>query len=60
MKDYEFKVNEEVQAACEKAGIHLPKSYSEAVNDPIYGSKWQEAIHKELSTLISFRTWNTI
>ena len=40
MKDYEFKVNEEVQAACEKAGIHLPKSYSEAVNDPIYGSKW--------------------
>ena len=39
MKDYEFKVNEEVQAACEKAGIHLPKSYSEAVNDPIYGSK---------------------
>ena len=39
MKDYEFKVNEEVQAACEKADIHLPKSYSEAFNDPIYGSK---------------------
>ena len=39
MKDHKFEVNEEAQAVCKKAGIHLPKSYSEAVNDPIYGSK---------------------
>ena len=38
----------------------MPKSYSDAVNNPIYGSKWQEAIHKEISTLISFGTWQVI
>ena len=57
MEDHKFEVNEEVRAAQEKAGIWLPKSYSDAVNDPIYGSKWQEAIHKEISALISFGTW---
>ena len=40
MEDHEFKVNEEVQAVCEKAGIWLPKSYSDTISDPIYGSKW--------------------
>ena len=40
MEDCEFKVNEEVHAAQEKARIQLPKSYNDAVNDPIYGSKW--------------------
>ena len=60
MEDHKFKVNEEVWAAYKKAGIQLPKSYSDAINDPIYRSKWQEVIHKELSTLISFRTWNII
>ena len=61
LREYrEFKVNEEARAAREKAGIWLPKSYSDTVNDPIYGSKWREAIHKELSALISFGTWNVI
>ena len=60
MEDREFEVNEEARAAREKAGIRLPKSYNDAVNDPVYGSKWREAIHKELSALISFGTWNVI
>ena len=59
-QDSEFEVNEEARAVCEKAGIRLPKSYSDAINDPIYGSKWQEAIHKEISALISFGTWRVI
>ena len=58
--DREFEINEQARAAREKAGIRLPKSYSDAVNDPVYGSKWREAIHKELSALISFGTWNVI
>ncbi|BCR87868.1 uncharacterized protein ACHE_40432S [Aspergillus chevalieri] len=58
--DREYEVAEKACAAREKAGIRIPKSYSEAVNDPIYGSKWKEAIHKELSTLISFGTWELI
>ena len=40
MEDHKFKVNEEARAAQEKARIQLPKSYSDAVNNPIYGSKW--------------------
>ena len=39
-QDSEFEINEEVHAAQEKARIQLPKSYSDAVNNPIYGSKW--------------------
>ena len=38
----------------------MPKSYSDAVNDPIYGSKWRETIHREISALISFGTWRVI
>ncbi|BCR88813.1 uncharacterized protein ACHE_50011A [Aspergillus chevalieri] len=55
--DREYEATEGARAAREKAGIRIPKSYNEAVNDPIYGSKWKEAIHKELSTLIGFGTW---
>jgi len=55
--DREYKVMEKACAAHEKAGICIPKSYNEAINVPIYGSKWKEAIHKELSTLIGFCTW---
>lgn len=60
MEDCEFKVNEKARAAREKAGIQLPKSYRDAINDPIYGSKWKEVIHMELSALISFGTWNIV
>lgn len=38
--DHEFKINEQAHATHKKAGIRLPKSYGDAVNDPIYGSKW--------------------
>jgi len=55
--DREYEVAEKACASREKAGIRIAKSYSEAVNDPIYGSKWKEAIHKELSTLINLGTW---
>jgi hypothetical protein len=55
--DREYEVANKVH---EKAGIRIPKSYSEAINDPVYGAKWKEAIHKELSTLMSFRTWKVI
>ncbi|ODM15139.1 hypothetical protein SI65_09378 [Aspergillus cristatus] len=58
--DREYEVAERVCAAHEKARIRIPKSYREAVNDPIYGSKWKEAIHKELSALVSLGTWNVI
>lgn len=57
VEDREYEVNEKAREAREKAGIRIPRSYTEAINDPIYGAKWKEAIHRELSALISFRTW---
>lgn len=58
--DCEFEVTEKARPALEKNGIRLPRTYKEAVNDLIYGSKWKEAIHKELIALMSFGTWRVI
>lgn len=41
-------------------GIPIPKTYKEAVQHPIYGTQWQEAIHNEISTLIKFGTWKIV
>lgn len=37
--------------------IHEPESYEEAVNDPIHGRRWREAIEKELQNLENHQTW---
>lgn len=58
--DSEYNVNEGTRTMREKAGVWIPKTYGEAVNDPIYGSRWKEAIHKELSALMNCGTWNVI
>lgn len=36
------------------------KPYGEAINEPVYGSIWKEAIQKTLSALAGFETWNSI
>lgn len=28
--------------------VREPKTYDEAINDPIYGNRWREGINKEL------------
>lgn len=28
--------------------VHEPKTYNEAINNPIHGNKWRKAIDKEL------------
>lgn len=37
--------------------IHEPQSYDEAVNDPIHGRRWREAIEDELQNLENHQTW---
>ena len=37
--------------------IHEPKSYDEAIDDPIHGRRWREAIEEELQNLESHQTW---
>jgi hypothetical protein len=40
--------------------IPTPRTYEEAVNDPVYGPKWREAIHVEIGALIQFGTWRYV
>ncbi len=37
--------------------IYEPGSYQEAVDDPVHGRRWREAIEEELQNLESHQTW---
>ena len=41
----------------EQGSIPIPQTYDEAVNDPVYGLKWLEAIKRELGQLKANNTW---
>ena len=51
--------NNEVAMSMTKASskIHEPKSYDEAISDPIHGRRWREAIEEELQNLKNHQTW---
>ena len=36
--------------------VQEPKTYNEAINDPIYGNRWREAIDEELWNLDAHQT----
>lgn len=36
--------------------IHEPKSYNKAIDDPIHGRRWEEAIEEKLQNLESHQT----
>lgn len=40
--------------------IKIPRSYEEAINDPIYGPEWKCAVSTELTTLQSLGTWEYV
>jgi hypothetical protein len=37
--------------------VELPRNYTEAINDPIWGAYWKEAIKDELAKLQALGTW---
>lgn len=37
--------------------IYKPKTYEEAINDPIHSRKWKEAIKKKIQNLENHQTW---
>lgn len=37
--------------------IHKPKTYEEAVSNPIHGRQWRDAVEEELHNLESHHTW---
>lgn len=38
-------------------GITIPRTYKEAINDPVHAAGWREAIQEELRSLIANGTW---
>ena len=40
--------------------IPEPKSYKEAVNDPVWGELWKEAVNTEIKALIGNKTWKEV
>ena len=60
-EDTAKSANETTKDGCKiKASIPIPWFYSEAINNPVYSSKWCEAIHLELQNLLAFGTWHVI
>ena len=43
-----------------KQEVPIPKTYKEAVEDPVWGHMWKEAIEKELIALDSNNTWTEV
>ncbi len=37
--------------------IPIPKTYRQAINDPVHGDQWREAIRREIEELKSNETW---
>lgn len=37
--------------------VREPKTYNEAINDPIHGNRWREAVNEELWNLDAYQTW---
>jgi transposase InsO family protein len=57
-EDDEFALR--VDKRLEGEQIPIPKTYEEAVNHPIYGPRWREAIGLEIRNLIRFGTWKFV
>ena len=46
-----------VEDVDEQGYVPVPESYTEAIEHPVYGSKWSEAMNNELSQLAANNTW---
>lgn len=58
VEDQREEVEEVAMSMTESSSkIHEPTSYDEAVNDPIHGRSWREAIEDELQNLENYQTW---
>ena len=48
------------EAYSAEASIGIPKTYKEAVSDPVHKGDWNEAIQSELSKLMALNTWKVV
>ncbi|POS87671.1 hypothetical protein EPUL_001190, partial [Erysiphe pulchra] len=40
--------------------VPIPRSYKDAIRDPVYGKMWKEAIDEELRALVENHTWEEV
>jgi hypothetical protein len=48
------------EAYSAEASIEIPKTYEEAVSNPVHRGDWNEAIQSELSKLMALNTWKIV
>jgi hypothetical protein len=48
------------EAYSAEASIGIPKTYEEAISDPVHKGDWNEAIQSELSKLMALNTWKVV
>ncbi|KAI1001296.1 hypothetical protein K3495_g6903 [Podosphaera aphanis] len=58
--DNAFLTETLVSAALVCEDVPVPRSHKQAINDPIYGKMWKEAIEEEIRALMMNRTWEEI
>ncbi|KAF7572242.1 hypothetical protein PtrM4_097420 [Pyrenophora tritici-repentis] len=54
------RLSEKAFAATEIAGIQIPQTHEQAINDPKYGKQWKAAILEEIIALMENRTWEEV
>jgi len=57
---YDSGTAEAALSAITKEPIPIPKTYSEAIMDEVWGEGWKEAIKKELMALATNQTWEVV
>ncbi|KAI1008055.1 hypothetical protein K3495_g167 [Podosphaera aphanis] len=58
--DNAFLTKALVSAALVCEDVPVPRSYKQAINDPIYGKMWKEAIEEEIRALTMNQIWEGI
>ena len=51
---------EEAFPATEIAGIQIPQTYKQAINDPEHGKQWKTAVQEEIISLMGNQTWEEV
>lgn len=56
--DNEIAPEQAMSATEISSKVYEPKTYNEAINDPIHGRRWKEAIEDEIKNLENHHTWD--
>lgn len=54
--EFSYHVNDKGEQV--NVTIPIPANYRQAIEDPLYFSRWREAVRAELQSLIKFGTWD--